>query len=101
MPYSRPHGLKPLGACLALLLLMTLNGCKTLPPPLKPIEPPSVRCEERAPAEPTPEVNAASQDWRYWYEKWLEAIGQKSLEVQKRATTANCLDDLRKSGVIR
>ncbi len=46
-------------------------------------------------------MDAASEDWRYWYGKALEWAGVATAEVQKRATTRECLDRLRAGGVIR
>lgn len=88
-------------ALTALLLLTLLSACSTSTPRLTPTLPPRVACEQRAPAEGLEPVQAASTDWKYWYEKWLEAMGIAAAEVQKRVTTAQCLDALEKSGVIR
>ena len=88
-------------ALIALLVLIPLSACQTSAPRSQITQTPLVQCEERSPGEPAPSVDAYSEDWRYWYGKFLEALGMATSEIQKRATSANCLDDLRKRSVIR
>lgn len=100
MKWGKSAG-KPLALCLALLGLTQLSACQTLGTHSKPSSAPLVRCEERAPVEQAPEVDATSESWRYWYQKFLEMAGIATAEAQKRASTAACLDALREAGVIR
>lgn len=86
---------------IALGMLTLLSACGTLQKRPEAIKPPLIACEERAPAEAVPQVNGASEDFRYWYAEWLKAMGIATAEVEKRVTTADCLDSLRKDGVIR
>lgn len=98
--FPRLAGKAPL-ALSVLLVLMLLPACGTFAKRSKATAPPQVSCEEHAPAEPAPETDGNSEDWRYWYRKALEWAGVATAEVQKRVTTAECMDGLRKSGVIR
>lgn len=88
-------------ALVALLLLTPLSACKTITPPLTVMEPPAIRCEERSPAEAAYPLPTGSEDWRKWRAAALAWIGIATAEVEKRATTADCLDRLRESNVIR
>ena len=88
-------------ALVALLLLTPLSACKTITPPLKPTQPPQVRCEERSPTEAAYPLPSGSEDWRKWRAAALAWIGIATAEVEKRATTADCLDRLRELQVIR
>ncbi len=68
---------------------------------MPPTEPPLVDCSERTPAEdavPAPSGSTDYRDWRAW---GLQGWGVATAEVEKRASTAECLDRLRAGGVIR
>lgn len=98
--FRRP-ALRLLSVLAVLGLLTVTPACGMFKPRKATIPPPLVDCKEHAPAEVLPPVNGSSEDWRYWYERWLVAMGIATAEVQKRVTTARCLDALREAGVIR
>lgn len=66
-----------------------------------PTEPPQVACEEKAPAEDAYPLPSGSEDWRKWRAAALAWVGVATAEVEKRVTAAECLDELRRKGVIR
>ena len=84
-----------------MLACLLLTNCATTKHPLKPMQPPQVRCEERSPTEAAYPLPSGSEDWRKWRAAALAWIGIATAEVEKRATTADCLDRLRESNVIR
>ena len=102
-PLSRTFAQPPPPVLLGLLMLacLLLTSCKTTQPPLKPMQPPTVRCEERSPTEAAYPLPSGSEDWRKWRAAALAWIGIATAEVEKRATTANCRDRLRELDVIR
>ena len=94
MPNCRVYGVKPLGACLALATLMLLSGCGTMKPRSQVTEQPPIRCEERAPAEEPYPLPSGSTKWKDWRAAALAWVGIATLEVEKRASTAECIERL-------
>lgn len=88
-------------ALVALIVLMLSSGCATIKRPKPNMQKPQVSCEERAPAEEAYALPSESEDWRAWRKAALAWVGIAAAEVQKRVTTAQCLDTLRDQGVIR
>ncbi len=62
--------------------------------------PPRIDCAERAPAEPLPPLPAppTMDAMAIWMAK---SIGIHEREIDRRQGTADCLDALRKQGLIR
>jgi hypothetical protein len=57
-----------------------------------------VQCQERAPAELVPDVPGTFDQLQVWAGQMIGIYADANL---KRATTADCLDALRKAGTIR
>ena len=98
--YRKP-AVRRLIALLALMVLMQLNACAMIKRHKPSTQPPAVSCEERSPTEEAYALPSDSEDWRAWRKAALAWVGIATAEVQKRATTAQCLDTLRDQGVIR
>lgn len=98
--YRKP-AVRRLIALLALIVLMQLNACAMIKRHKPSTQPPQVSCEERAPAEEPYPLPSGSDDPVTLRKALLAWVGIATAEVQKRATTAQCLDTLRDQGVIR
>ena len=68
--------------------------------PTPTVQPPKVACAEHEPEEPAPKVprTVTVESMGAYARRWM---GVATAEVTKRRNTANCLDQLRKDGVIR
>lgn len=106
-----PYGIAYRPALACLILLVTLSGCGMMSKRSQSTAPPRVACEERAPAEeavpipPLPATGAALPEWIAAAMNMRRAAlgwaGVATAEVEKRVTTAECLDRLREQGVIQ
>lgn len=87
-------------ALLIGLLSLLLMSCESLKPRTAPIEPPRIDCSSRAPAEAGPRAPRTTRwlDWAAWGRRWQ---GIATIEVNKRADVADCLDRERENGRIR
>lgn len=99
--YSRSYVMPLLTVLLVLIVALLLSSCQTIKPRLPVMQKPLIQCEERSPAEPAFPLPSGSTDWRAWRKAALAWVGIATIETEKRATTADCLDRLRDSGVIR
>lgn len=101
MSYPR-FGKGSLPVSLLLVALLALTACNSVPKRSVITKPPLVSCQERAPAEaavplpPLPEEDAGLEAWKQAARAMLISalgwVGTAQLEVQKRVTTAECID---------
>lgn len=85
---------------LLLIVSLLLTACASSSPQFVKQMPPQVRCAAHRPAHPLPPIPdpLTLDSAQIWMAK---AIGTYRVEVNRRVTTAQCLDGLRKTGVIR
>lgn len=98
-PFKRSYA-RYMRILLLMLALLLLTACKHSVKPYVEPTPPQVSCASQAPAVPLPPIpDPLNLDTA---QVWMgKAVGVYQIEVTRRATTAECLDGLRKTGVIR
>ena len=78
-----------------LMALLTLTSCGLLPTRTSAPFVPPAGCSERAVAlKPPPPPN--SRDYRKWADAYTGAVGAYEDSENKRAATADCMDEHRK-----